>query len=96
MARLMKKNLKMVVILIGTLKHLVKLKIRMVQLLLLNQIKLSFQLLSIITKLFKNEFVNQHFYLKGVKFTLTDEREPEHHDEFQYEDGIKSFVSYLK
>ncbi len=35
------------------------------------------------------------FLLKGVKFTLTDEREPEHHDEFLYEDGIKSFVSYL-
>lgn len=35
------------------------------------------------------------FLLKGVKFTLTDEREPNHHDEFQYDDGIKSFVSYL-
>lgn len=35
------------------------------------------------------------FLLKGVKFTLTDEREPEHHDEFLYDDGIKSFVSYL-
>lgn len=35
------------------------------------------------------------FLLKGVKFTLTDERDPEHHDEFQYDDGIKSFVSYL-
>ena len=35
------------------------------------------------------------FLLKGVKFVLTDEREPEHHDVFQYDDGIKSFVSYL-
>lgn len=35
------------------------------------------------------------FLLKGVKFTLTDEREPEHHDEFLYDDGIRSFVSYL-
>lgn len=35
------------------------------------------------------------FLLKGVKFVLTDERTPEHHDVFQYDDGIKSFVSYL-
>ncbi|ARR38361.1 DNA topoisomerase IV subunit B [Lactobacillus delbrueckii] len=35
------------------------------------------------------------FLLKGVKFTLTDERTPNHHDVFQYEDGIESFVSYL-
>ncbi len=35
------------------------------------------------------------FLLKGVKFFLTDEREPEHHDVFQYDDGIKSFVKYL-
>ena len=35
------------------------------------------------------------FLLKGVKFVLTDEREPEHHDVFQYDDGIKSFVKYL-
>lgn len=34
------------------------------------------------------------FLLKGVKFTLTDERDG-HHDEFKYDDGIKSFVSYL-
>lgn len=35
------------------------------------------------------------FLLKGVRFVLTDEREPEHHDDFKYDDGIKSFVSYL-
>ncbi len=35
------------------------------------------------------------FLLKGVKFTLTDERKPEHHDVFDYEDGIQSFVDYL-
>ncbi|MCD5518197.1 DNA topoisomerase IV subunit B [Lactobacillus delbrueckii subsp. allosunkii] len=35
------------------------------------------------------------FLLKGVKFTLTDERTPKHHDVFQYDDGIESFVSYL-
>lgn len=35
------------------------------------------------------------FLLKGVKFTLTDERTPNHHDVFQYDDGIESFVSYL-
>ena len=35
------------------------------------------------------------FLLKGVKFVLTDEREPEHHDVFRYDDGIKSFVKYL-
>jgi topoisomerase-4 subunit B len=35
------------------------------------------------------------FLLKGVKFILTDERQPNHHDEFKYDDGIKSFVSYL-
>ncbi|MFR0541226.1 DNA topoisomerase IV subunit B [Lactobacillus delbrueckii] len=35
------------------------------------------------------------FLLKGVKFTLTDERTPNHHDVFQYDDGIESFVAYL-
>lgn len=35
------------------------------------------------------------FLLKGVKFTLTDEREPKHHEVFLYDDGIKSFVRYL-
>ena len=35
------------------------------------------------------------FLLKGVKFTLTDEREPNHHEVFQFDDGIESFVSYL-
>ncbi|MDD6407871.1 MAG: DNA topoisomerase IV subunit B [Lactobacillus equicursoris] len=35
------------------------------------------------------------FLLKGVKFTLTDEREPNHHEIFQFDDGIESFVSYL-
>lgn len=35
------------------------------------------------------------FLLKGVKFTLTDERTPNHHDVFQYDDGIESFVTYL-
>ncbi|CDR82726.1 DNA topoisomerase IV, subunit B [Lactobacillus delbrueckii subsp. lactis] len=35
------------------------------------------------------------FLLKGVKFTLTDERTPNHHAVFQYDDGIESFVSYL-
>ncbi|APG71351.1 DNA topoisomerase IV subunit B [Lactobacillus delbrueckii subsp. delbrueckii] len=35
------------------------------------------------------------FLLKGVKFTLTDEWTPNHHDVFQYDDGIESFVSYL-
>ncbi|MBU3827810.1 MAG: DNA topoisomerase IV subunit B [Candidatus Lactobacillus pullistercoris] len=35
------------------------------------------------------------FLLKGVTFNLTDEREPEHHDSFKYDDGIKSFVKYL-
>ena len=35
------------------------------------------------------------FLLKGVKFTLTDERMPNHHDVFQYDDGIESFVAYL-
>lgn len=35
------------------------------------------------------------FLLKGVKFTLADEREPNHHEVFQFDDGIESFVSYL-
>ncbi|WP_089119847.1 DNA topoisomerase IV subunit B [Lactobacillus delbrueckii] len=35
------------------------------------------------------------FLLKGVKFTLTDERTPNHHDVFQYDDGIESFVAHL-
>lgn len=35
------------------------------------------------------------FLLPGVRFVLTDERKPEHHADFKYEDGIKSFVSYL-
>lgn len=35
------------------------------------------------------------FLLKGVRFNLVDEREPKHHDDFKYDDGIKSFVSYL-
>lgn len=35
------------------------------------------------------------FLLKGVKFTLTDEREPNRHEVFQFDDGIESFVSYL-
>lgn len=35
------------------------------------------------------------FLLKGVKFTLKDERTPNHYEEFLYTDGIKSFVSYL-
>lgn len=35
------------------------------------------------------------FLLPGVRFVLTDERKPEHHDDFKYEDGIKSFVAYL-
>lgn len=35
------------------------------------------------------------FLLKGVKFTLTDERQPNHHESFEYDDGIKSFVKYL-
>ncbi|MGN1407172.1 DNA gyrase/topoisomerase IV subunit B, partial [Lactobacillus sp.] len=35
------------------------------------------------------------FLLKGVKFALTDEREPNHHEVFQFDDGIESFVSYL-
>ncbi|BAQ57299.1 DNA topoisomerase IV subunit B [Lactobacillus acetotolerans] len=35
------------------------------------------------------------FLLKGVRFNLVDEREQKHHDDFKYDDGIKSFVSYL-
>jgi topoisomerase-4 subunit B len=35
------------------------------------------------------------FLLPGVRFVLTDEREPQHHDDFNYHDGIKSFVKYL-
>ena len=35
------------------------------------------------------------FLLKGVRFVLTDEREPKHHDDFKYDNGIESFVSYL-
>lgn len=35
------------------------------------------------------------FLLPGVRFLLTDERTPEHHDDFNYHDGIKSFVKYL-
>lgn len=35
------------------------------------------------------------FLLPGVRFVLNDERKPEHHDDFNYEDGIKSFVYYL-
>ena len=35
------------------------------------------------------------FLLKGVRFVLTDEREPQHHDDFKYDNGIESFVSYL-
>ncbi|MCI1290520.1 MAG: DNA topoisomerase IV subunit B [Lactobacillus sp.] len=35
------------------------------------------------------------FLLPGVRFLLTDERTPQHHDDFNYHDGIKSFVKYL-
>ena len=35
------------------------------------------------------------FLLKGVRFVLTDERVPGHHDDFKYDNGIESFVSYL-
>ncbi|BDR60485.1 DNA topoisomerase IV subunit B [Lactobacillus xylocopicola] len=35
------------------------------------------------------------FLLNGVRFVLTDEREPEHHDDFKYDNGIQSFVAYL-
>ena len=35
------------------------------------------------------------FLLKGVRFVLVDEREPQHHDDFKYDEGIKAFVSYL-
>lgn len=35
------------------------------------------------------------FLLPGVRFLLTDERQPHHHDDFNYQDGIKSFVKYL-
>lgn len=35
------------------------------------------------------------FLLPGVRFLLTDERQPQHHDDFDYHDGIRSFVKYL-
>lgn len=52
------------------------------------------------TTIYKYETIQERlreaaFLLKGVRFTLTDERGPQRKDEFYYDDGIKSFVSYL-
>uniref|UniRef100_UPI001F0980B9 DNA topoisomerase IV subunit B n=1 Tax=Lactobacillus iners TaxID=147802 RepID=UPI001F0980B9 len=52
------------------------------------------------TTIYKYETIQERlreaaFLLKGVRFTLTDERDPQRKDEFYYDDGIKSFVSYL-
>lgn len=80
---------------IGTLKHLGKTKDK-------NGTTITFKPDATIfsTTTYNYETIQERiresaFLLKGVKFTLTDERESEHHDEFLYEDGIKSFVSYL-
>ncbi|MDN6043274.1 MAG: ATP-binding protein, partial [Lactobacillus sp.] len=43
----------------------------------------------------RERLMESAFLLKGVTFNLTDEREPEKHDTFKFDDGIQSFVSYL-
>ncbi|GFZ26998.1 DNA topoisomerase IV subunit B [Lactobacillus corticis] len=43
----------------------------------------------------RERILESAFLLKGVTFNLTDEREPQRHETFKYDDGIKSFVSYL-
>ncbi len=35
------------------------------------------------------------FLTKGLRITLTDDREEKRHDEFHYEGGVKEFVQYL-
>lgn len=52
------------------------------------------------TTVFKFDVIEERiressFLLKGVKFTLTDERGEGNSEVFYYEDGIQSFVTYL-
>lgn len=80
---------------IGTLKHLGKTKDKNGTTITFKPDATIFSTTNYNYETIQERIRESAFLLKGVKFTLTDEREPEHHDEFLYEDGIKSFVSYL-
>lgn len=80
---------------IGTLKHLCKTKDKNGTTITFKPDPTIFSTTTYNYETIQERIRESAFLLKGVKFTLTDEREPEHHDEFLYEDGIKSFVSYL-
>ena len=80
---------------IGTLKHLGKTKDKNGTTITFKPDPTIFSTTTYNYETIQERIRESAFLLKGVKFTLTDEREPEHHDEFLYEDGIKSFVSYL-
>ncbi len=80
---------------IGTLKHLGKTKDKTGTTITFKPDSTIFSTTNYNYETIQERIRESAFLLKGVKFTLTDERQPEHHDEFLYDDGIKSFVSYL-
>ena len=80
---------------VGTLKHLGKTKDKTGTTITFKPDPTIFSTTTYNYETIQERIRESAFLLKGVKFTLVDEREPEHHDEFLYDDGIKSFVSYL-
>lgn len=80
---------------VGTLKHLGKTKDKTGTTITFKPDPTIFSTTTYNYETIQERIRESAFLLKGVKFTLTDERNPEHHDEFLYKDGIKSFVSYL-
>ena len=80
---------------VGTLKHLGKTKDKTGTTITFKPDPTIFSTTTYNYETIQERIRESAFLLKGVKFTLTDEREPQHHDEFLYDDGIKSFVSYL-
>lgn len=80
---------------VGTLKHLGKTKDKTGTTITFKPDPTIFSTTTYNYETIQERIRESAFLLKGVKFTLTDEREPKHHDAFLYDDGIKSFVSYL-
>lgn len=80
---------------VGTLKHLGKTKDKTGTTITFKPDPTIFSTTTYNYETIQERIRESAFLLRGVKFTLIDEREPEHHDEFLYDDGIKSFVSYL-